>query len=63
MIRVKAGAVLVITDKEYGATFTGTQVWVDEEAIVLTVRDDATMEQRLEMAAKAAAIKAAGGTT
>lgn len=55
-MRVDDDAVLVITDKEYGATFTVPNVRVGERVVILTVRDDATHEQRLAMAEKAAEI-------
>jgi len=55
-MRVDDDAVLVITDKEFGAALTGPNVRLGERVVILTVRDDATHEQRLAMAEKAAEI-------
>jgi len=56
-LRVKKGTVIVVTDIEYGATFTGDpNLILDDDVVLITVRDDATMEERIEMAAKAADI-------
>jgi len=38
--------IYVITDKQYGATFTGTLVRVGERVTVVTVRDDSTEAER-----------------
>lgn len=57
--RIEEDAVLVITDKEYGVLLSGGSARISERAVILTVRDDATMEQRLAMAQRAAEIVAA----
>ena len=58
-VQIKADSVLVITDKEFGALLTGGNVLIRERVVLLTVRDDATMEERSVMAAKAAEIVSA----
>ncbi len=61
-VQIKADSVLVITDTEFGAFLTGGNVLIRERVVLLTVRDDATMEERTAMAARAADILAAGRT-
>jgi len=59
-VKVRRGAVLVLTDREYGATFTGADhLDIYDDAIILTVRDDASEEQRDAARKRAAEIVAA----
>lgn len=56
-IRIEKDVVFVITDAEYGATFTGDpNLIIDDRAVIVTVHDAATMEERIAMAARAADI-------
>ena len=57
---MEADSIMLVTDRQYGATFTGaTRLQLDDRAIVFTVRDDATMAERIAMAKQIAAVVAA----
>ena len=61
-VKLDKGVVFVITDKEFGVLFGSTpNLHAKDYATVLTVRDDATMEERLAAMKEAAAIVAARG--